>query len=54
MTAHFARFLQSHSSPGLIIVSQDLDIGAAIDDLLVIWAASDLEEWRDRVDYLPL
>jgi hypothetical protein len=28
MLAHFARFLTRRSSPGLIIVSQDLDIGA--------------------------
>src|ERR1700733_1749387 len=33
MPGHLARFLESHPSPGLIIVSQDLDIGAAIADL---------------------
>jgi len=54
MPAHFARFLESRSSPGPIIVPQDLDIGLAIEDLLVIWAASDAEEWRDRVGFLPL
>jgi hypothetical protein len=27
---HLARFLKDHASPGVIIVSQDLDIGAAI------------------------
>lgn len=52
--AHFARFLDSRSSPGLIIVPQDLDIGLAIEDLLIIWAASDAEEWRDNVGFLPL
>jgi hypothetical protein len=36
LPAHLARFLESHSSPGVIIVSQDLDIGAAIEDLLTI------------------
>ena len=36
MPAHFARFLQKHSSPGLILVPQDLDIRAVIEDLLVI------------------
>ena len=54
MPAHFARFLQSHSSPGLILVPQDLDMGAVIDDLLIIWTASDASEWQDRVAYLPL
>jgi hypothetical protein len=43
---HLARFLESHSSPGVILVSQSLDIGAAIEDLLIIWAASDADEWR--------
>lgn len=30
---HFVRFRKTRSSPGLIIVSQDLDIGDAIEDL---------------------
>ena len=54
MPAHFARFLDSRSSPGLIIAPQDLDIGLAIEDLLIIWAASDAEEWTDKVGFLPL
>jgi hypothetical protein len=29
------------SSRGVIAVSQDLDVGAAIEDLLIIWAPSD-------------
>jgi hypothetical protein len=54
MPAHFARFLDDKSSPGLIIVPQDLDIGLAIEDLLIVWAASDAEEWRDKAGFLPL
>ena len=54
MPAHFARFLDSRSSPGLIIVPQDLDIGLAIEDLLIVWAASNAEEWTDRLGFLPL
>jgi len=54
MPAHFARFTQDRSSPGMIIVSQDLDIGNAIEDLLLIWAATGAEEWRDRIQYLPV
>jgi hypothetical protein len=30
------------------------DIGDAIDALLLIWAATEAEEWRDKVGYLPL
>jgi len=54
MPTHLTRFLDSRSSPGLIIVPQDLDIGLAIEDLLLIWAASDAEEWTDKVEFLPL
>ena len=54
MPTHFARFTESHSSPGLILVSQDIDIGTAIEDLLLIWAASSNEEWRDIIGYVPL
>jgi hypothetical protein len=54
MPAHFARFTESQSSPGLILVSQDVDIGTAIEDLLLIWAASNMEEWRDKIGFVPL
>jgi hypothetical protein len=54
MLTHFVRFLETRSSPGLILVPQDLDIGTVIDDLLLIWATSDRDEWRDRAGYLPL
>jgi hypothetical protein len=54
MPAHFARFVQNSSSPGLIIVAQTLDIGAAVEDLLLIWAATDAEDWRDQIGFLPL
>jgi hypothetical protein len=54
MPSHFARFIIDRTSPGLIIVPQVLDIGEAIDALLLIWAATEAEEWRDKVGYLPL
>lgn len=54
MPGHFARFLEGRSSPGVIIVSQDLDIGAAIEDLLMIWAAMDAEEWTDQIGFVPI
>ena len=54
MVAHLVRFVEGRSSPGLIIVPQDLDIVSAIEDLLVVWAASESEEWSNRVEFLPL
>jgi len=54
MLAGFARFVETRNSPGLIIVIQQLDIATAIEDLLLIWAASDLEEWQNNVGYVPI
>lgn len=39
MPGQFMRFQEQHSSPGLIIVAQDIDIDAAIEDLLLIWVS---------------
>ena len=55
MPRHFGDFLQAHgSSPGLIVVPQRMPIGAAIEELWLIWGASDADEWRDRWRVLPL
>jgi hypothetical protein len=54
MPGYLARFLTRRSSPGLIIVSQDLDIRTAIDDLLLVWLATEAEEWRNRIGFLPV
>jgi hypothetical protein len=51
MIGEFYRFIaEGHTSPGLIIVEQEIDEGDAIDDLLLIWAASSSEELRDLCD----
>ena len=54
MPGHFARFRETRSSSGIIIVAQDLDIGLAIEDLLLIWATTDSEEWLDRLGFVPV
>jgi len=36
MPRHFAKFIEGRSSPGVLIVSHDFEIGAAIDDLMTI------------------
>jgi hypothetical protein len=54
MPAHLADFLELQSSPGVIIVSQDLDIGAAIEDLLLIWDATEAEDWVARLGFVPI
>jgi len=50
----YQRLAAGKSSPGIIIVPQrGAAIGEIIDLLLLIWAASDPEEWANRVEYLP-
>jgi hypothetical protein len=54
MPAHFDRFVERQPSPGLLVLSQDLDIGDAIEELLMIWAATNAREWRNQRRFLPL
>ena len=54
MPAEFACFSPAQPSPGLIIVDQDMDIGQGIEELLMIWAATDAEEWQGKIAYLPI
>lgn len=50
----FADFIQQGPSPGLIIVSQDMNIGHAIEDLLLVSGATTAEEWVNEIGYIPL
>jgi hypothetical protein len=42
-----------HSS-GVFLIPQNLDVGTAIDELQLIWLASEASEWEDRLVWLPL
>ena len=53
MPRHFARFRETRLTPGLIVLSQDLEIGAAIEELLLIWVATGAEEWVDHLGFVP-
>jgi predicted nuclease of predicted toxin-antitoxin system len=54
MPRAFAEFVMAMHSPGVFIVSQKVDHLAAIDALLLVWAASEAEEWANRICTLPL
>jgi hypothetical protein len=54
MPTHFGRFILSENCPGLIIVSQKLPIAQVAEDLLIIWLASEREEWVNRMRSLPI
>jgi hypothetical protein len=54
MPRHFAERLVNESSSGVIVLPQSMSIRAMVDDLVLIWIASEAEEWIDRIQVLPL
>jgi hypothetical protein len=54
MPQAFAKLVGSNVSPGLLIVSQKADLLTAISDLLLVWMASEAEEWINQVGTIPL
>lgn len=48
------RIVSSQNMPGLIVVPDQMPIGPAIADLLLIAESTEPEEWKDRIEYLPL
>lgn len=54
MPVHFAHFITAQRSPGVFLLSQDIRIGIAVEELLTIWEASEAEEWVNTLQYLPL
>ena len=55
MPSHFRKFTEAgNRSSGVFLIPQSLDIGAAIEELLLIWSGSEALEWHDRMDWLPL
>jgi len=56
MTRHFCERLASGKPPpGLFIVpNRPSAIGDTIEWLLLVWAASQSEDWRDQIVYVPL
>lgn len=54
MPKHFAEFITNETSGGVIIIPQKLAIRSAVDDLMLIWVATEPEEWANRILSLPL
>ena len=55
MVGHaFARIAPGQEMPGLLMVQQSEPIGPVIDALVLIWSASEAEEWAGQVRFLPL
>jgi hypothetical protein len=54
MPSHFADFIQRRESPGVIIISQRVSVRRAMDELTLVWDASEAEEWTNLIVELPL
>jgi predicted nuclease of predicted toxin-antitoxin system len=54
MPAHFGEFIAGATSPGVIVVAQSLPVSRVLEDLTLIWSASEPAEWTNRIVYLPL
>jgi hypothetical protein len=54
MPRHFVRYVESAQSPGVIILREATSISAAIEELLLIWSASEADDWVNRIVWIPL
>jgi hypothetical protein len=54
MPRHFADFITVASSAGVLLVPQHLPMAAAVEQILLVWAASEASEWTNRLVALPL
>lgn len=50
----YDRVAAGESMPGVTVVSDQITIGRAIDDILLMDECSEPEEWKDRVVFIPL
>ena len=49
MPQHFAAFIATETSPGVLIIPQWLPVTTAVEDVLLIWSTMDEEEWRNTI-----
>lgn len=54
MPAHFARCTATAPSPGVVLLREAIPIAAAVEELVLIWSASEAEEWIGRLVWIPL
>jgi hypothetical protein len=52
--AAYARIERGEAMTGLMMVRQSEPIAPAIENLLLIWAGSEMEEWGGGVWFLPI
>jgi hypothetical protein len=55
MPAQFQVFRNDgRASAGVLLIPQKMEVGKAIDELMLVWMASEMAEWENRLVWLPL
>ena len=54
MPRHFADFIGENVSSGVLVVPQHVPAAVVVENLLLIWIATEAEEWVNRICFLPL
>jgi hypothetical protein len=49
----FSRFIQTQTSPGVILISQELSYREAIEGLLRVWSNTEAQDWKNVLSFLP-
>ena len=54
MPYHFAEFIKESTSSGVIIVSQQILVQQFVEDILLIWSLTEMDDWTNRIAALPI
>jgi len=55
MPVHLKEHLEAGKHvPGILIINRSVSYGDITENLLLVWEASSMEEYRDRIEYIPL
>jgi len=55
MPVHLERhYAQGRHIPGILLIRRGTSLGNIIEELLLIWHASEAAEYRDRIQFIPL
>lgn len=48
------RLAESRGIAGLLMIPQSMPVNEVIESLLLIWSATESNDWRDQIVFLPL
>jgi hypothetical protein len=49
MPIHFAKFIEKQECAGVLVVSKRKPVGRVIEEIVLIWGATEPEEYRNRI-----